>query len=284
MTATPAKYGRYALITGASSGMGAEFAAQLAGAGFDLVLVARRRDRLESLATRLRSVGREVLTVPLDLAAPNAVDELVAGTQGLDIGLLVAAAGVVVAGPFIANDYAAESAAVQLNITALTQLTHRYAAIMAARGRGGVILLASTVGHAAVPFSANYAAAKAYVSSLGRALHYELKPAGVDVLTLAPGPTDTEGLRETEGIDFGALPMPVMTTTAVVRAALKKLGRRSLVIPGVMNRFSDLLGKYMPRSVMTALFGRLMAKALVSEPPAASTGSTIRQHHRDRAS
>lgn len=275
MTDLPAKYGRYALVTGASSGIGAEFASQLADAGFDLVVVARRRDRLEALAKQIQDrTGRHVFIAAVDLAVPGAVDELVNRTRDLDIGLVVAAAGVMVAGKFADNDHFAETATIQVNVLALMQLAHRYAAAMAHRGRGALILLSSTAGHAAVPYSANYAATKAYVDSLGRALHYELKPVGVDVLTLAPGPTDTEGLHEAEGVDFTALPMPLMRTTAVVRIALKKLGRRSLVIPGVMNRFSDFLGKYvLPRSWMTALFGQLMSKASVS--PAAP--AAIRQ-------
>lgn len=281
MTDLPAKYGRYALITGASSGIGAEFASQLADAGFDLVVVARRRDRLEALAAQLQDrTGRHVFTVALDLAAPGAVEDLVTRTRDLDIGLVVAAAGLMTVGKFTDNDHAAETATVQVNVLALMQLAHAYGTAMAQRGRGAVILVSSTVGHAAVPYTANYAATKAYVSSLGRALHYELKPAGVDVLTLAPGPTDTEGLHEAEGIDFTALPMPIMSTTAVVRIALKKLGHRALVIPGVMNRVSDALGKYaVPRSWMTALFGWMLSKATVSAPAAES--AVIRK---DRAS
>lgn len=265
MTATPAKYGQYALITGASSGIGAEFAVQLADAGFDLLLVARRRDRLDTLATRLRDKGRRVLTLPLDLAAPTAVDELVTRCQALDVGLVVAAAGLMVAGRFTDNDYAAETALVQLNTVVQMQIAHRFGAMMAQRHRGALILVASTVGHAAVPYTANYAATKAYVSSLGRALHYELEPAGVDVLTLAPGPTDTEGLRDTDGMDFGAVPMPLMASAAVTRVALRKLGKRSLVIPGGMNRFSDVLSRHMPRSWITAMYGRMLSKAIV--PP-----------------
>jgi uncharacterized protein len=267
MTDLPAKYGRYALVTGASSGIGAEFATQLADAGFDLVLVARRGDRLDSLAAQLHArAGRNVRTVALDLSAPGAVDELVTRTRDLDIGLVVASAGTLMVGKFTDNDLVAETAVVQVHVLALMQLAHLYGAAMTRRGRGALSLLSSTVGHAAVPYIANYAASKAYVSAFGRALHYELKPAGVDVLTLAPGTTDTEGVREVEAIDFKALPMPVMTTTAVVRIALKKLGHRALVIPGPMNRFSDALGKYVvPRSWMTALFGRMLSKAVVAD-------------------
>ena len=269
MVDLPAKYGRFALITGASSGIGAEFANQLAARGFDLVLVARRKDRLDAMASDLHQrAGVRTIAVPLDLAAPGAVDELVVRTRDLDIGLVVAAAGTMVAGLFTENAYAAETTSVALNTLALMQVAHRYGRVMASRRRGALILVSSTVGHFAVPYSANYAATKAYVSALGRALHYELKPAGVDVLTLAPGPTDTEGLHEAEGIDFTSLPLPLMTTTAVVGAALKGLGRRAVVIPGFMNRLGDLLGTHLlPRSWMTALFGRMLSRATSHSHP-----------------
>lgn len=259
-----AKYGRTALITGASSGIGAEFARQLAEAGFDLVLVARRRDRLEALAAELQSrAGIRATVAAVDLGAPGAVDELVMRTVDLDIGLVVAAAGTMVVGTFTDNDYRAETATTQLNAMALMQLAHHYGNRMVHRGGGALILVSSTVGAFATPYSANYAATKAYVSILGRALHYELKPSNVDVLTLAPGPTNTEGLFEAEGIDFTSLPMPRMSAAAVVRIALKKLGRRSLVTPGPLNRFTDFLGtRVLGRRVTTTLFGFMMAKAL----------------------
>lgn len=148
------------------------------------------------------------------------------------------------------------------------QLAHHYGQAMVARGRGALILLSSTVGHFATPYLANYAATKAYVSALGRALHYELKASGVDVLTVTPGPTDTEGLNTAEGIDFTALPMPLMSTTAVVRKSLRRLGRSALVIPGAANKFSDFIGTHlMPRSAMTALFGWMLGRARVPHSP-----------------
>jgi uncharacterized protein len=283
MSDLPAKYGRYALITGASSGIGAEFAAQLAAAGFDLILVARRRHRLDALAHELHTrTGAHVITEPLDLAAPGAVDELVRRTRGLDLGLVVVSAGVMVGGAFTDNDYQAETGVVQLNVVALMQLAHRYGQAMTQRRRGALILLSSSVGHFAAPYLANYAATKAYVSALGRALHYELKPAGVDVLTVAPGPTDTEGLNATEGIDFTALPLPLMATTAVVRKSLRRLGRAALVIPSPMNKFTDFLGTHLfPRSMMTAVFGRMLSRARVPRPPAAAdrgVGVALKAH------
>jgi uncharacterized protein len=153
---------------------------------------------------------------------------------------------------------------------------------MTKRRRGALILLSSSVGHFAAPYLANYAATKAYVSALGRALHYELKPAGVDVLTVAPGPTDTEGLNATEGIDFTALPLPLMATTAVVRKSLRRLGRAALVIPSPMNKFTDFLGTHLlPRSMMTAVFGRMLSRARVPRTPAAAdrgVGVALKAH------
>ena len=118
----------------------------------------------------------------------------------------------------------------------------------------------SAVAFAPVPYTANYAAAKAYIASLGQALHYELHGAGVDVLTLAPGPVRTEGADNAEGIDFGKLPVPGDEAGPVVRAVLRALGRKPLIIPGFLNKASDFAGKYLtPRRVQAAMFGRSAA-------------------------
>lgn len=271
-----AKYGGTALITGASSGIGAEFASQLAEAGFDLVLVARRKDRLDAMARDLHArTGVQVAVAPVDLGRPGAVDDLVKYTANMDIGFVVANAGTMVVGAFTDNDYDAETATAQVNMVSLMQLSHRYGQQLTRRGRGALVLVSSLVGLFASPYSANYAATKAYVSSLGLALHSELKPAGVDVLTLAPGPTDTEGMTTTEGFDATALPMPMMSVTAVVRTALKKVGRRSMVVPGALNRFTDFLGtRILGRKAMTALFGYTMSRTLRPTAVVVSAPST----------
>ena len=263
-----ARYGEYALVTGASSGIGAEFAEQLAAAGLSLALVARRKDRLDALAGRLRAAhGTAAEVIELDLAADGAVAELARRTARLDIGLVVASAGIVTSGPFLGNDLAAESALLHLNLAVPAQLAHLYGRLLARRGRGGIILVSSAVAFAPVPYTANYAAAKAYTASLGQALHYELNGSGVDVLTLAPGPVRTEGAANAEGIDFTKLPVPAMQPAPVVRAALRGLGRKPLVIPGPLNKASDLAGKYLtPRRVQAALFGALVSRALDEKP------------------
>ncbi|MEV6302457.1 SDR family NAD(P)-dependent oxidoreductase [Actinoplanes sp. NPDC051861] len=258
------RYGGYALITGASSGIGAEFAAQMAAAGLDLVLVARRKERLDDLADRLteqHGVATEVAAV--DLAAEDAIAELTRRTEHLDISVLVASAGVVTSGPFLSQSLAAESSLLHLDLTVPMQLTHHYGRRLVARRRGALILLSSAAGFAAVPYSANYAAAKAYLASLGQALHHELRGTGVDVLTVAPGPTRTEGIENAEGIDFTRVPLPLMTPDQVVRASLRRLGRGPLVIPGSANRISDLIGRHLlTRRTQTALFGTLVGRAL----------------------
>ena len=263
-----ARYGEYALVTGASSGIGAEFAEQLAAAGFSLALVARRKDRLEALAGRLRAAhGTVTEVIDLDLGGDGAVAELARRTGRLDVGMVVASAGVVTSGPFLGNELAAEEELLRLNLLVPAQMAHVYGRLLARRGRGGLILVSSAVAFAPVPYTANYAAAKAYVASLGQALRYELKGSGVDVLTLAPGPVRTEGAANAPGIDFGKLPVPSMQPAPVVRAALRSLGRRPLVIPGTGNKASDLAGKYLtPRRVQTALFGTLVSRALVDKP------------------
>lgn len=263
-----ARYGEYALVTGASSGIGAEFGEQLAAAGLNLVLVARRKDRLDTLAAGMRAAhGTAAEVIELDLAADGAVSELARRTARLDVGLVVASAGIVTSGPFLGNDLAAESALLHLNLVVPAQLAHIYGRVLARRGRGGIVLVSSAVAFSPVPYTANYAAAKAYTASLGQALHYELKPAGVDVLTLAPGPVRTEGAQNAEGIDFGKLPVPSAQPAPVVRTALRALGRKPLVIPGALNKASDFAGKYLtPRRVQTAVFGALVSRALDEKP------------------
>src|ERR1700752_3475876 len=264
-------YGQYALITGASSGIGAEFARQLAKAGLDLVLVARRQDKLESIAAEIHQpFDPRVETVEVGLLDERAVEDLARRTEQLDIGLVVLSAGVFTSGPFTGNTLRSETELVTLNATRPMQLTHHYSSTFADRHRGGIILVASTVGHQAAPYLANYAATKAYIAALGQALNYELKRSGVDLTVLSPGPTNTEGVQTAQGIDFGKLPLPMMKPEAVVAKALKGLGRRALVVPGPTNKLADVLAKYLsPRPVLTRMFGLLLSRAL-DQPVAAA--------------
>lgn len=258
------RYGSYAVVTGASSGIGEQFAHQLAASGMDLVLVARGKDRLDALGEELtRRYQITTETIALDLFADDAAAELVRRTDHLDVGLVIANAGNFVAGPFLHNDLAAELDVLKLNAFVPLQLAHQYGQRFAERGRGAIILVSSTVGAGPAPYLANYGAAKAYVLSLGQALSLEFKKVGVDLLVVTPGPTKTPAVAHADGIDFGKLPVPMSAPERVARTALKNLGRRGHVVVGAPNKIMDLMGKFlMPRPVSNRMYGWLIFRAL----------------------
>ena len=248
-------YGPWALITGASSGIGAEFAVQLADMGLNLVLTARRQDRLENLAHQLERTNKvQVRTIPLDLARADFLPGIVAATESLEIGLLVNNAGFGMAGKFLEHDLTRELALLQVNCTAPLALTHVFGRKMAGRRKGGVIFVSSVSAYIATPFESTYAASKVYELFLAESLGYELKREGIDVLALCPGSTDTE-FHEIAG----SRPVAAMPVKPVVALALRKLGRKSVAIPGWHNRLLVYLLKYTPRALHTLAAGRVMA-------------------------
>lgn len=259
-----ATYGQYAIVTGASSGIGEEFARQLATAGINVVLVARREDRLQALAEELsRTYGTANEVVALNLIADGAVTELCRRVADLDVGIVIANAGITVAGPLVKNSLDQERDVLTLDGAVPLQLAHHFGREFTKRGRGAIVLVSSMIAASPVPYLTNYSAVKAYILSLGQALNYELKKDGVDVLVLSPGATQTEGMTDTAGIDFDKLGGPVMDVSRVVTAALKNLGKRSHVIPGAANNFTDLIVRYlMPRRLSIKLYGRLIHRAL----------------------
>lgn len=224
------RYGPSALVTGASSGIGRSFARLLAEAGLDLILVARRLDRLEELAAELRSRhGVEVTVHEVDLSDPAAVDRLLDQEANTDIGLLVSNAGFGVKGPFENGDAATLAAMVAVNCQAPTRLAHALVPRLRRRGRGGVVFTSSVEGLLGCPYSAAYSATKAYVNALGEGLWGELTPAGIDVLTLCPGATDTEAPR-LQGIDPATL-RHLMDPDDVARGALENLKNGPIYVP-----------------------------------------------------
>jgi short-subunit dehydrogenase len=159
------------MITGASSGIGEEFARQLAASGLHLVLVARRLSALEALGSELaHTFGIQYRAVGLDLTTEDVLDTLSEATQDLDLGLVISDAGTMTAGDFLTMDHRAMLRDLRLNVQVHLDLTHHFGSSLAQRGRGGLLLVASTTGLQGVPFAAEYAAAKAYVLSLGEAL------------------------------------------------------------------------------------------------------------------
>lgn len=249
------RYGAWALITGASSGIGAEFARQLAAEKLDLILVARRRDRLHELATALRAEhGIRVKIVPLDLAKPNFIAKLKKQTAKLNIGLLVNNAGFGITGEFVDNNLERELQMLDVNCRAALILAHTYGAQMVAHRRGGIIMVSSVVAFQGVPYMSHYAATKAYDLVLGEGLWYEMKRHGVDVLTLCPGGTTTEfaAVANTKPVP-GSMPVE-----PVVKEALEALGRKHYVTAGRKNKLTVFSSRLAPRRVATLVAARIM--------------------------
>ncbi len=248
------RYGPWALVTGTSAGIGAEFARQLAAMGLNLVLVARRKERIEELAGQLKSKSAiQVRTVPADLSQPDFISLIVSETQSIDVGLLVNNAGFGLAGNFLDHPLERELALLDVNCRAPLILSHLFGRQMAQRKRGGIIFVSSVSAYIATPFEASYAASKVYELFLAESLGYELNKEGVDVLALCPGSTDTEFHKLS-----GSRPVSPMAVEPVVELALKKLGKKSVAIPGWHNRFLVYLLKFAPRQISTPLAGRVM--------------------------
>ena len=254
------RYGRWAVVTGASSGIGAEFARQLAARGLSLILVARRRDRLDALSAELSAKHAvEVIVSERDLVAPGAVDGLVADVGDRDLGLLVNNAGFGLKGPFFELALSEQRRMIELNCQVPMALTHILGKRLLARGRGGIVFVASGAAFQGMPGTSLYAATKSFDLLLGEGLWGELRTTGVDVLTLCPGSTDTEGPRRT-GVKSERVPGGMMHVEPVVRAALDGLGRRVSVIPGTLNRAAQFLTRLLPRSFSTRMAGRMIER------------------------
>lgn len=253
------KYGPWALVTGASSGIGEQFARQLAAKGMNLVLVARRQQRLERLSEELRdAAGIDIRTVRLDLTIWDFIQQIREATADIDVGLVVNNAGALVMGRFLESSIDDEISQIDLNVRAPMIIAHEFAPRLARRGRGGMIFVASTLAYQGTPLAANYAATKAHVLSFAEGLAHEMQPLGVDILALSPGLTVTEMTRD---IDTSTLPMKPMRVEPVVSQAIADLGRRWSTIPGFTNRLMAVLGRRLfTRRFNTRLMGNLFAK------------------------
>ncbi len=254
------RYGPVALVTGAARGLGAEFARQLAASGLDLLLVDRLEEELRALAGELAGQASvQVRVAPLDLADPRLAERLPELTRGLEVGLLVCAAGISPVGRFHAQDPALQSRLLDINCRAPLILAHGVGRGLRARGRGGIILVSSGSGFVGTSLVALYAASKAYDRVLAEGLWAELREAGVDVLALSPGLTETPGLAETSP-DRGSLPArSLMQPGPVVRAALGALGGAPGRVPGLANQLSGfVMSRLLPRRTAALLLERGM--------------------------
>lgn len=254
--------GRVTLVTGASSGIGRELALLSAPDSRVLVLVARRRERLEELAGRIRSApgAPEVVVLPGDLANETDRRELVAELERRELSVdhLVNNAGLGIDGPFHANDAARERLTVEVNVVALHDLLRSLLPGMAGRGYGRVLNVASTAAYQPIPFMATYGASKAFVLSLSEALWWEYRGTGVTVTCLAPGKTTTEFFEDADMDDIAFARMPAASAAEVAEAGYRgmKAGKR-VVVPGLQNRLNAVTAPRAPKRLVLAIAGKL---------------------------
>jgi short-subunit dehydrogenase len=250
------------LITGASSGLGLEFADLLAAQKVNLALVARRLEPMEKLASDLRSkYGVEVLVEAIDLASPGAAGRLKSSldARSVKIDVLLNNAGYGLHGDFLETPIERTVDMIQLNITTLTELTHFFGRDMVKRGTGHILLVSSLLAFQSVPSYAAYAATKAYVLAFGEALHDELSPHGVVVTSLCPGHTAT-GFDAAAGATASPLlRLLTMQPRPVAASGIRALLRgKATVIAGLSNKMAAFSNRLTPRSVQRATMRRIM--------------------------
>jgi len=257
------RFGPWALVTGASSGIGKEFARQIAASGINVVLVARREDLLKEAGAELsKRYGVEHRVVMLDVSREDFIRQLAPATADLDIGLVVSNAGTGNPGEFLKLDRQLLQATLRLSTMAHLDIAHHFGAKLTERRRGGIILAGAMGAENGVPCMANDGAAKAYVHSLGEALHYEFKPLGVYVTVLAAGFTNTAVL-EKFGLDPKTMPMKPMSVEQCVSEGLSGLSKnRSRIVPGRLNR---ILNALVPASLARKMEADLLGKGLASK-------------------
>lgn len=247
------KYGPWALVTGASSGIGEEFARQLAALNFNLVLVARRHEQLARLSAELSNQHAiEVVSVPVDLSTDDFLDAIEVVTNSLEVGLLVNNAGFALTGNFLDHTMADEVSLLHVNCQAPMKLMHAFGKKMRQRGRGGIIQVASASAFLPMPLWAHYAASKVYGMHLAEGLWHELRGHGIDVLALCPGATRTE-FYAVAGTKRGG-----MTPAQVVRVGLKTLGKKPTVVVGLSNRIITGITRLFPRRCLIEMSAKAM--------------------------
>ena len=263
-----AKYGPWALIAGASDGVGAAFAESVARNGINVVLLARRAQMLDDVAGRIRGrTGVETRVLVVDLSAHDATESVTSATADLDIGLVVYCAGADADfAPFLENSISAAEGMLQRNCLIPMQLSHHYGRAMVDRGRGGVVILSSGAAFVGAPNMAAYGATKAFDMVFAEALWCEWREHGVDALGVVLGETDTPSLRrlrEERGLAGPDEPVPGATAPdEVVRAAFASLGKDPTCMAGKQIRRGVRFLNPIPRGVLVRLMIRMSRRAM----------------------
>ena len=247
-------YGGWAVVTGASAGIGDVFARAFAAEGVPVVLTARREDRLRSLANELEARHHvQTRVVPLDLAADGAPLRLAETTADLDVGFVVNNAGFGLAGRFDLAPYERLVEMVRLNCVGVAAVAHVFVPRLVARGRGALVIVASVAGYQPMPLAAAYGATKAFDLMLGEALWAENRGRGVDVLAVSPGATDTEFQAVA-----GETPHAAVPPQDVVDATVGALGKQPSVIVGNLNAARAFMLRFAPRALVPRVVQSMM--------------------------
>ncbi|MDB9526850.1 SDR family oxidoreductase [Oscillatoria sp. CS-180] len=252
-----------ALVTGASSGIGAVFADKLAARGYDLVLVARSQDKLEAIAGSLNEqYGVKTTVIVQDLIAPEASETIFQklDQQGIEIDVLINNAGFGSYGEFAESELNTALNMVQLNISALVELAYRCLKSMKARQSGSIVNISSTAAFQPIPYFAIYSASKAFVLSFSESLWYECKPYNIKVLGVCPGPTKTQFFKAADFPDSmeASVGQNYDTPEDVVESALKALDRGdSNVVTGGFNKILVNANRFLPRELLVNTVGRM---------------------------
>jgi short-subunit dehydrogenase len=248
------KYGEWAVVTGATSGIGKALAIVLAALKINLIVNGRNKAALEALKIDIeKNYGIEIITIEGDITDAGVCTAMVNTSNEHNIGLFIAAAGFGTSGNFTDNNILTELNMLDVNCKAVLQLTHFFANKFKQQQRGGIILFSSLVAFQGVPKSANYAASKAYIQSLGEALYHELKPNNVDVLTVAPGPVKT-GFGKVANLQMNL----AANTAQIIKPILNALGKKQTVVPGFIAKFLTYSLATLPRYYKVVVMKKIM--------------------------
>ncbi|WP_026770276.1 SDR family oxidoreductase [Asinibacterium sp. OR53] len=248
------KYGDWAIVTGATSGIGLELATQLANADFNLILNSRHLEKLKSVQYNLKLKNNiQIKIVDADVSEPSGVEKIIQASQNLNVGLLINNAGYGTSGLFVDASLHSEINMLRLNCEAVLSFTHYFSQKFKQQQRGGIIFLSSLVAFQGVPYAANYAATKAYIQSFAEALSVELKPFNVDVLAAAPGPVES-GFGQRADMKMSKALKPSEIGVPILSA----LGKQRNVIPGMLSKVLVYSLRILPRSVKIKIMQTVM--------------------------
>lgn len=256
------RYGSWVIVAGASEGVGAEYADQLAERGLNIVLVARRMDLLKSLAAQLSSkYGVRTKCLEIDLADVDAAEHIVQQTMDLDIGLLVYNAAYSAIGPFLEQSMDTHMREIHTNVHSPLKLIYLLSQKLLRRGRGGILLMASLSAFQGSAYISTYAATKAFNIVLAEGLWEEWRERGVDVMVCVSGAIRTPNFVASHPKKTGGLGDMKMEPAQVVRESLDALGKQPYIIPGNMNRLASFVMRYLlPRKLAIMYMGRTLRR------------------------